>query len=109
MSESDSVPETKKMKLSESCETLNGWQRDMMKGEMLSDIPVNIAQSLLKKQFPNFNGLQPTVYQQRNQPVESVNDETLIINNQLQIIHCRGNHWVAVSSVGCENDFVNVY
>ena len=58
MSESDSVPETKKMKLSESCETLTGWQRDMMKGEMLSDILVNIAQSLLKKQFPNFNRLQ---------------------------------------------------
>ena len=105
VSESDSVPQTKKIKLSESCQTLTDWQRYMMKGEMLSDISVTTAQTLLMKQFPNFNGSQPTFYQQRNQPVESVAYE----KNQLQIIHCRGNHWVAVSSIGCENDFVYVY
>ena len=71
---------------------------------MLSDIPVNTVQTLLKKQFPNFNGLQPTICQQRNQPVEIVVD-----TNKLQIIHCRGNHWVAVSSVGCKNDSVYVF
>ena len=104
VSESDGVPQTKKIKLSESCETLIDWQRDIMKREMLSDIPVNTAQTLLKKQFPNFNGLQPTIHQQRNQPVEIVVD-----TNQLQIIHSHSNHWVAVSSVGCKNDSVYVY
>ena len=58
--EGEEVPETKKMKLSE-CD-LTDWQNDIMKGEMLSDIPINIAQHLLKKQFPNLKGLQLTVY-----------------------------------------------
>ena len=42
----DEVPETKKIKLSVS-ESENG-QRDIMRGEMLSDIAINIAQRLLK-------------------------------------------------------------
>ena len=59
VSESDSVPQTKKIKLSE-CETLTDWQRDMMKGEMLSDIPVTTAQTLLKKQF-SFSSVQENI------------------------------------------------
>ena len=63
MSESDGLLQTKKIKLSESCETLIDWQRDVMKGEMLSDIPVNTAQTLLEKQFPN----QPFISREINQ------------------------------------------
>ena len=49
-----------------------------MDGKMLSDIPINIAQRLLKKQFPDLKGLQPTVYQQRTQTAESGRpDETV--------------------------------
>ena len=75
---------------------------------MLSDIPINIAQSLIKKQFPDIKGLQPTVYQQRNQTME---DGTVQLDstNQLQIIHCRGNHWIVASSVGCTKGTVNIY
>ena len=79
-SETDEVPETKKMKLSE-CD-LTDCQSGIMKGEMLSDIPINIAQRLLKKQFSNLKGLQPTVYQQRNQAAESVC--LMPVENQLQ-------------------------
>ena len=92
----DNISEAKKVKLSE-CENLTDWQVDIVKGEMLSDIPINIAQSLLKKQFPGLNALQPTVYQQRSQTGESLKDEV----NQMQIIHCRGNHWIVSSSIGC--------
>ena len=60
VSESDSVPLTKKIKLSESCETLTDWQRDMIKGEMLSDISVTTAQTLLKKQF-SFSSAQENI------------------------------------------------
>lgn len=28
---------------------------------------------------------------------------------QLQIVHCHGDHWIAASSVGCMNGIVNVY
>ena len=64
------ITEVKKMKLSE-CKNLIDWQRDIMDGKFLSDIPINFAQCLLKKQFPDLKGLQPTVYQQRTQTAES--------------------------------------
>ena len=90
------------MKLSE-CKNLTDWQRDIMDGKMLSDIPINIVQCLLKKQFPDLKGLQPTVYQQRTQTVESIRqDET--VENQLQITHYHGNRWIVASSVGCIKD-----
>ena len=57
------------------------WQMDIMKGEMLSDIPINVAQRLLKKQLPNLRGLQPTVYQQKNQTARGV-----MVENKLQIM-----------------------
>ena len=105
----DNIPKAKKMKLS----VVHGinctdWQRGIVNGEMLSDIPINIAQSLFKKQFPDIKGLQPTVYQLRNQAME---DGTVQLDstNQLQIIHCRGNHWIVASSVGCTKGMVNIY
>ena len=101
----DEVPETKKIKLSVSeSENVTDWQRDIMRGEMLSDIAINIAQRLLKKQFPNLTGLQPTLYQLKDQT-----DEGVILENQLQVIHCRGNHWIVASSVGCTKGTVNIY
>ena len=62
----DKVSEAKKVKFSER-ENLTDWQVDIVKGKMLSDIPINIAQFLLKKQFPGLKALQPIVYQQRYQ------------------------------------------
>ena len=50
----DNVSEAKKVKLSER-ENLTAWQVDIVKGEMLSDIPINIAQSLLKKQLASMH------------------------------------------------------
>ena len=99
----DEVPETKEMKLSE-CENLTDWQMDIMKGEMLSDILINVAQCFLKKQFPNLRGLQPTFYQQKNQTAGGV-----MVENQLRIIHHRGNHWIVASSGGCIEHTVNIY
>ena len=105
--ESDNNPKAKKRRLSE-CETLPDCQRDVMEGGMLSDIPINVAQLLLKKQFPNLKGLQPTVYQQR----KAQGNETSRVDDddqQLQIIHCCGNHWIVASRVGCTKGTVNIY
>ena len=88
------VPESKKP--TECGESLTNWQMDVQKGAKLSDIPINIAQRLLKEQFPNFNGLQLTLCQQKHQMVGEV-----ITENQMQVIHCRGDHWIVASSVGC--------
>ena len=77
----------------------------LMTGEMLSDIHINFAQSLLKRQFPNLRGFQSTLYQQKE--AQCCNSE--VWNDQLQIVHSRGDHWIAASSIGCVNGGVNVY
>jgi hypothetical protein len=89
-------------------EDLAEWQRDILKGEKLSDVPINIAQRLLKTQFPHFGGLQSTLYQQKHRDALAPKSETLTARDQLQIIHCRDDHWIAASTVGCK-DSVNIY
>ena len=75
----------------------------ILKGEKLSDLHMDLAQSILKNQFPGFRGLQMTVLQTKKQNNIESNP-----GNRLQIIHSRGDHWIAASNVGCENK-VNVY
>ena len=53
---------------------------------------MSFAQKLLKKQFPNINGLQNTLLQAKKQ----VNTGEL---QRLQVIHSRGNHWIIASTV----------
>ena len=31
------------------------------------------------------------------------------IEKYVQILHCNGNHWITVSTIGCANDMMNVY
>ena len=64
--------------------------------EKLSDIQINLAQQLLKKQLPSVNGLQSTLLQSKPRAGEPP-------NNQLQIIRSRGDHWIVASTVGCTN------
>jgi len=51
---------------------------------------------LLKKQFPNINGLQNTLLQSKKQ----ADGEK---PQWLQVIHCCGNHWILTSTVHDEN------
>ena len=61
-------------------------------GEKLSDLSIDFAQELLKKQFPGVNGLQSTLYQYK--PKASVSPK-----DQLQVIHSHDNHWIVASTV----------
>lgn len=102
---------TKRLKLSVCCVHEDIWKEELTKEEMLSDVSIQTAQSLIKKQFPQLNGLQPTVYQQQIQqgrPNESSMDQNCT-HSQLQIIHCHGNHWITASNVGCLEGNVNIY
>ncbi|XP_064388500.1 uncharacterized protein LOC135336575 [Halichondria panicea] len=76
-------------------------------GGQLTDLHMEYAQKLLKKQFPHINGLQPTVCLTRT----TCNDgpKKTLSSNQLQIVHTRGNHWIVVSAIDCEEGVVNVY
>ena len=52
-------------------------------GQRLSDIEINFSQLLLKSQFPEINGLQSTLLQDKSHMSKAPN------HNKLQIIHWR--------------------
>lgn len=70
-------------------------------GDKLNDKHINFAHQMLKKQFLNLNGCQSTLLQAK-QPL--ANCEQVI-----QIVHARGDHWMALSTFGADANLVNVY
>ena len=72
------------------------------KVEWLDDTIITAAQYLLHKQFPHVGGFQmPTLgarFAMEPQAEEFV-----------QILCIRNNHWICVSTVGCEPSIINVY
>ena len=75
-------------------------------GEKLTDTEINLAQRIIKAQFPNLNGLRSTLLQQK--PCTAAGQ---INENKIQIIFCNDRkHWILATTVGCENaDEVKVY
>ena len=67
----------------------------ILSGDCLTDKHVNFAQSLLKKQFGSIAGLKWTLV------LAQLQDSPYHRSEVLQIIHCRGNHWIVVSSLRC--------
>ena len=63
---------------------------------------MNLAQQLLKEQFPAINGLQSTLLQSKK-GIGTASTE------QFQIIHSRGDHWIVASTVGSKGDKVQVF
>ena len=76
--------------------------KSILRGEKLSDLHINLAQSILKRQFPPLRGLCSTLIQKRKH-------NNVDLKNQLQIIHSHGDHWIAASNVGCEDEITHVY
>ena len=72
----------------------------VQEGQQLNDMHLNISQKLLRKQFPLFKGFHCTLVQ------SCVGNW---IDNYIDIFHCRGNHWICVSTIGCKHEEVNVY
>ena len=78
---------------------------EIIMGQELTDNEINLAQQLLKVQFPTLKGLQSTLYQEKEQNLTE-ND----VNNKLQIIHCRSHlHWIVAFTVGCRLGQVKLY
>ena len=71
-------------------------------GEMLNDEHVNNAPELLKRQFSSLNGLRSTLFQSNKQPLTES-------QQALQIVHSRGNRWIAVSTIDANDGKVHVY
>ena len=72
-------------------------------GEKLNDMFINVAQRLLKAQFPKIKGLCSTLLQGRKR-------RTVFEENMVQIVHSRGNHWITATSANVKTDNqVNVF
>ena len=71
-------------------------------GQKLTDQHMNFAQTLLRLQFPELNGLQSTLYQSRS-PALKAN------RNALQIIHSHGDHWIVATTIECDLGEVRVF
>jgi hypothetical protein len=69
-------------------------------GSELNDNHINAAQFLLKLKFPEFHGFSHTLKPTRYNIWKS---------NYIQILHCRGNHWILLSTIGCKTDEMFVY
>ena len=73
-------------------------KQSILNGERLTGSQITVAQSLLKTQFPHFNGLEDTLLlfheKRKHGP---------ICPETVQILHVDGNHWITVSSSGCKN------
>ena len=62
-------------------------------GQEVSDNEINLAQWLLKVQFPKLKGLKSTLYQEKEQSLM----ENDVINN-----HCNSHHhWIVATTEGC--------
>lgn len=94
--EKENEPPNKKINLSSPNADIN----IIASGKKWSDLTINLAQQLLKTQFPSVNGLWSTLLQTKS--------NTEPFNNQLQIIHSSGDHWI-VASTGCKDAGVLVY
>ena len=78
---------------------------EIIMGNELSDLHINMAQNLLKAQFPEFNGFRSTLLQEKELPVQSTDD----VKNKVQIIHCnKRHHWIVATTVKYENSQVLV-
>ena len=64
-------------------------------GVELSDLHINMAQRTLKHQFPGLNGLELSLFQDKERPLTKDN-----VKNKLQVIHCKQrHHWIIASTV----------
>lgn len=66
----------------------------------LEDKIIGAAQKLILSKFPSPNGLRSTLLQ------DCIG---VWVNNYVQIFHCRSNHWITVSTLGCQPGEIKVY
>ena len=72
-------------------------------GSMLNDNHINFAQSILKNQFQVAEGFDCSLYQYKHRSIDCK------IKCGLQIVHCRGNHWILASNMTNQEGILDVY
>ena len=74
----------------------------LLQNEMLNDVHISVCQVLLQNQFPNIYGLCSTLQIMTFSSGEWV-------GNYNQVIHCRGNHLITATTIGCRSNEAAVY
>ena len=77
-------------------------KQQLLQNEMLNDVHINACQVLLQNQFPHISGLCSTLQITMFSSGEWV-------GNYIQVIHCRGNHWITATTIGCRCNEAAVY
>ena len=72
-------------------------------GEKLSDLLINYAHELPKRQFPPLNGLECTLIVTKEEFI------TAGSQNKLQMLYSCGDHWITASNINCGAGIVHVY
>ena len=87
--------------------TLNQNDKDEIVGQKeLGDKIIESAQNIVKNQFPDFNGLQSTIFKQNLKQFYKVH------KNMVQILHggdVKSGHWFTISTVDCKEGTINWY
>lgn len=74
-------------------------------GVELTDKYINLAQRILKEQFPELNGLNSTLLQLKQQRLTEA-----MVKNRLQIIFCpERHHWITASTVKCVPGVISLF
>ena len=80
-------------------------EETIIMGKRLTNVEINLAQRILKSQFPNINGLHSTLYQCK---LCTATDQ--ISENKLQIVFCKDrSHWILATTIACDTGEVKVY
>ena len=72
-------------------------------GSPLNDKHINLAQTLLKKQFPKFSDLQSTLFQFKALAIDKR------YSSGIQIAHCPNNHWITIFKKNTSTNVTKVY
>ena len=72
----------------------------ILNGDYLTDNHINVSQKVLATQFPALTGLDLTF---------KLCFHGKWRDDYVQMLHCRGCHWITVSTIGCANGVINVY
>ena len=87
------------------CKRLKTDLEMVIMGEMLTDVHINAAQSALKRQFSNLNGLESILYQTKKVVLNEA-----MVKNKLQIIQCKkSQHWIVATTVNSRSNEVKVF
>ena len=76
-------------------------KEDYENGGWLDDQVINVAQSLLKQQFPAIDGFHSTL-------LVAANQAGVLRGGAIQLLHVRSNHWICVR-VGLDSASVQIY